>query len=160
MTTKLPDAVNAGDEIEVQLAPRGAYPQIVDGKEVVQIVDDAAVKSLIDNFNALGVAARTIPVLNANLYTEVGTVSDDKSGLVIQFRRGGDWKTDKSTLTAEALFGSKLLQPTKRDVRRPACDDGQPPARLFRLPSNTLHVAGCAKSAQSRPASCSRRHGA
>ena len=48
--------------------------------------------------NALGVAARTIPVLNANLYTEVGTVSDDKSGLVIQFRRGGDWKTDKSTL--------------------------------------------------------------
>lgn len=63
--------------------------------------------------NALGVAARTIPVLNANLYTEVGTVSDDKSGLVIQFRRGGDWKTDKSTLTAEALFGSKLLQPTK-----------------------------------------------
>ena len=44
---------------------------------------------------------------------DVGTISDDKSGLVIQFRRGGDWKTDKSTLTAEALFGSKLLQPTK-----------------------------------------------
>ena len=58
MTTKLPDAVNAGDEIEVQLAPRGAYPQIVDGKEVVQIVDDAAVKSLIDNFNAEKAAAK------------------------------------------------------------------------------------------------------
>ena len=57
MTTKLPDAVNAGDEIEVQLAPRGAYPQIVDGKEVVQLVDDAAVKSLIDNFNAEKAAA-------------------------------------------------------------------------------------------------------
>lgn len=63
--------------------------------------------------NALGVAARTIPVLNANLFTEVGTVSDEKSGLVIQFRRGGDWKTDTTTLTAEALFGAKLLQPTK-----------------------------------------------
>lgn len=58
MTTKLPDAVNAGDEIEVQLAPRGAYPQIVDGEEVVQIVDDAAVKSLVDNFNAEKAAAK------------------------------------------------------------------------------------------------------
>ena len=52
MATQLPDAVNAGDEIEVQLAPRGAYPQIVDGKEVMQIVDDTAIKSLIDTFNA------------------------------------------------------------------------------------------------------------
>lgn len=58
MTTRLPDAVSAGDEIEVQLAPRGAYPQIVDGKEVLQIVDDSAVKALIDNFNAEKEAAR------------------------------------------------------------------------------------------------------
>lgn len=63
--------------------------------------------------NALGVAARTIPVLNSKLYEEVGTVTDEKSGLVIQFRRGGDWKTDTTDLTAEALFGAKLLQPTK-----------------------------------------------
>ena len=63
--------------------------------------------------NALGIAGRTIPVLNPKLYEDVGTVTDDKSGLVIQFRRGGDWRTDTSDLTAEALFGSKLLQPTK-----------------------------------------------
>ncbi len=63
--------------------------------------------------NALGIAGRTIPVLNPQEYAEVGTVTDDASGLVIQFRRGGDWRTDCSDLTAEALFGSKLLQPTK-----------------------------------------------
>ena len=50
--TKLPEEVKAGDEIEVQLAPKGAYPQIVEGKEVTQIVDDAAINSLIENFNA------------------------------------------------------------------------------------------------------------
>jgi len=63
--------------------------------------------------NSIGVASRTIPVLNPKLYEEVGTVTDDRSGLVIQFRRGGDWQTDSSVLTAEALFGAKLLQPTK-----------------------------------------------
>lgn len=63
--------------------------------------------------NALGIAGRTIPVLNPKLYEDVGTVTDDKSGLVIQFRRGGDWRKDTSDLTAEALFGAKLLQPTK-----------------------------------------------
>lgn len=63
--------------------------------------------------NALGVAGRTIPVLNPNLYSDIGTVTDEKSGLVIQFRRGGDWHTDTTDITAEALFGSKLLQPTK-----------------------------------------------
>lgn len=63
--------------------------------------------------NALGIAGRTIPVLNPKLYEDVGSVTDDKSGLTIQFRRGGDWRKDISDLTAEALFGAKLLQPTK-----------------------------------------------
>ena len=63
--------------------------------------------------NALGIAGRTIPVLNPKLYEDVGTVTDDKSGLVIQFRRGGNWEKDVSDLTAESLFGAKLLQPTK-----------------------------------------------
>ena len=63
--------------------------------------------------NALGIAGRTVPVLNGKLYDDIGTVTDDKSGLVIQFRRGGDWRTHVSDLTAETLFGAKLLQPTK-----------------------------------------------
>ena len=63
--------------------------------------------------NALGIAGRILPVRNPKLYEEVGTTTDVKSGLTIQFRRGGDWQTDNSVMTAEALFGSKLLQPTK-----------------------------------------------
>lgn len=46
----LPNEVKAGDEIEVQLAPRGEYPQTVDGREVVQIIDDRSIKSLVANF--------------------------------------------------------------------------------------------------------------
>lgn len=63
--------------------------------------------------NAVGIAGRVLPVLNPKLYEEVGTVTDEHSGLTMQFRRGGDWKTDKSVMTCEALFGAKLLQPTK-----------------------------------------------
>ena len=47
----LPNEVKAGDEIEVQLAPRGEYPQTVDGREVVQIIDDRSIKSLVANFD-------------------------------------------------------------------------------------------------------------
>lgn len=63
--------------------------------------------------NALGIAGRVLPVLNPKQYEEIGTTTDEKSGLTLQFRRGGDWKTDSSVMTAEALFGAKLLQPTK-----------------------------------------------
>lgn len=42
----LPSEAKAGDEIKVQLAPRGEYPQTVDGNEVVQIIDDRSIKSL------------------------------------------------------------------------------------------------------------------
>ena len=51
------DKVAKGEQVEVQLAPLGAYKQIVDdddaegGKKVVtQIVDEEAVKRLVDNF--------------------------------------------------------------------------------------------------------------
>ena len=63
--------------------------------------------------NAIGVAGRVLPVLNPQLCQEVGTVTDEGSGMTLQFRRVGDANTDASTLTGEALFGAKLLQPTK-----------------------------------------------
>ena len=63
--------------------------------------------------NAIGIAGRVLPILNPRLYEEVGTVSDEKSGLTLQFRRGGAWQTDASVMTCEALFGATLLQPTK-----------------------------------------------
>ena len=63
--------------------------------------------------NAIGVAGRVLPVLNPKLYDEVGTVTDEHSGLTMQFRRTGDQATDRAVMTCEALFGAKLLQPTK-----------------------------------------------
>ena len=63
--------------------------------------------------NAIGVAGRILPVVNPKLYDEVGTVTDEHSGLTLQFRRTGDQATDRAVMTCEALFGASLLQPTK-----------------------------------------------
>jgi hypothetical protein len=63
--------------------------------------------------NAIGVAGRILPIVNPKLYEEVGTITDEHSGLTLQFRRGGSWETDRAVMTCEALFGAKLLQPTK-----------------------------------------------
>lgn len=52
MNIKLPETVKPGDRIEVCVAPPGEYPQVVDGETVTQIVDSAALASLVDNFNS------------------------------------------------------------------------------------------------------------
>lgn len=78
-----------------------------------QLVKEENLLGAIIPRNALGVAGRVVPVLNPHLTVEVGTVTDENSKLTIQFRRIGDANTDSSTLTAEALVGAKLLQPTK-----------------------------------------------
>ncbi len=48
---KLPDEVKSGDEIEVQLSPLGHFGQVVEGKDVTQIVDEEAVDNLVKNFD-------------------------------------------------------------------------------------------------------------
>jgi hypothetical protein len=63
--------------------------------------------------NAIGVAGRTVPILNPHLVIDSGTVTDEGSGLTLTFRRIGDANTDRTAMTGEALFGAKLLQPTK-----------------------------------------------
>lgn len=62
---------------------------------------------------SIAVASRTLNILNPKLYDEIGTVTDEKSGLVMQMRRGGDWTTGDSVATVECLFGAKLVMPTK-----------------------------------------------
>jgi hypothetical protein len=74
--------------------------------------DEGTIGAIVPR-NALGVAGRIIPIVNTHLYTETGTVTDENSGLTIQFRKAGDANTDRAVLTGEALFGAKLLQPTK-----------------------------------------------
>lgn len=63
--------------------------------------------------NAIGVAGRTVPILNPHLCVDSGTITDEGSGLVLTFRRIGEAATDRTVMTGEALFGAKLLQPTK-----------------------------------------------
>ncbi len=86
------------------------------GYKAVMELDDLNDENLIGALipsSAVAIASRILPVGNPKLYDEVGTTTDDKSELTIQFRRGGDWKTGDSVATAEVLFGAKLIQPTK-----------------------------------------------
>jgi hypothetical protein len=62
---------------------------------------------------SIAIASRVLEIQNPKLYEEVGTTTDDKSELTIQFRRGGDWTTGDSVATAECLLGAKLIQPTR-----------------------------------------------
>lgn len=109
------DAHTYGDGAAIM---QGRIPGLYGFRAVVK-VDNLTVtagnnlRAALAPANSIGIAGRTVPILNPQYYQDVGTVTDDKSGLVIGFRRGGDWKTDESDLTAEALFGARLLQPTK-----------------------------------------------
>lgn len=80
--------------------------------EMDELNDTGLIGALIPS-TSIAIASRILPVMNPKLYDEVGTTTDDKSELTIQFRRGGDWRTGDSVATAEVLFGAKLVQPTK-----------------------------------------------
>lgn len=62
---------------------------------------------------SIAVASRLPGVLNPHLYQNLGTATDDASGMVFQFRQGGDWKTDNTVASVDCVFGAKLVQPTK-----------------------------------------------
>ena len=63
--------------------------------------------------DSIAVAGRYLEPGTKDSYAEVGKVSDEKSGLTLGIRRFGDPKTGENYLSGEALFGAKLLQPTK-----------------------------------------------
>lgn len=93
----------------------GIIPNLYGYKAVMELDslnDDNLVGALIPS-GSIAVASRTLDILNPKLYDEIGTATDEASGLVIQMRRGGDWKTGESVATVECLFGAKLVQPTK-----------------------------------------------
>lgn len=57
LATQLPEAVEVGKVFTIQVAPRGEYPQFVEDpenngqtKRVIQILDDAAMNTLVENF--------------------------------------------------------------------------------------------------------------
>ena len=61
---------------------------------------------------AIGIAGRVLPA-DAAAYTEVGTITDEHTGLTIGFRRFSNPATGKRYLAGEMLYGAQLLQPTK-----------------------------------------------
>lgn len=93
----------------------GIIPNLYGYKAVVEndeFNESGLVGALVPT-DSIAIGSRTFKILNPSLYQELGTVTDDASGLVINIRRGGSWETGDSVLTAEALFGAKLIQPTK-----------------------------------------------
>ena len=93
----------------------GIIPFLYGYKAVMEMdeLNDTNLFGALIPSTSIAIASRILPVMNPKLYDEVGTTTDDKSELTIQFRRGGDWRTGDSVATAEVLFGAKLVQPTK-----------------------------------------------
>ena len=63
--------------------------------------------------DAIGYAGAPLYPQSTAVLEEHGLETDPESGLVIGIRRWGDAKSGKNYMTAEALFGAKLLQPKK-----------------------------------------------
>lgn len=98
-------------------AIRGGFiPGLYGWKGVMEVNelsdDDGMIGALIPE-TAVAVASRLPGVLNPHLYQNLGTATDDASGMVFQFRQGGDWKTDHTVASVDCIFGAKLVQPTK-----------------------------------------------
>ncbi len=63
--------------------------------------------------DAIGYGGAPLMPQSTNILEEFGMITDPESGLTIGMRRFGEAKSGKNYIAAEALFGSKLLQPTK-----------------------------------------------
>lgn len=93
----------------------GIIPNLFGFKAIMECdewADDNMVGAVLQE-DVIAVGGRVVPVEAPGQYIEVGTTTDDNSGLVLGVRRHGSPKTGKNYGTIEALFGSKLLQPTK-----------------------------------------------
>lgn len=91
----------------------GMIPGLYGYKAVMEFDEIASGVGALIPASSIAVASRVKQIQNAHLYQEVGTTTDENSGLVIQMRRGGDWTTGDAVATAECLMGTKLIQPTK-----------------------------------------------
>ena len=93
----------------------GIIPNLFGFKAIMECdewSDDNMVGAVLQE-DVLAIGGRQVPVGSPSQYDEVGTTTDDNTGLVLGARRHGSAKTGKNYGTIEALFGSKLMQPTK-----------------------------------------------
>lgn len=93
----------------------GIIPRMFGFKAVMECdewANDNMVGAVIQE-DSLAIAGRVVPVGAPGQYEEIGTTTDEGSGLVLGIRRHGNPATGANYATIEALFGHKLLQPTK-----------------------------------------------
>lgn len=88
------------------------FAAVTECGQLSQDPDEKLVGALVVR-DSIAVAGRYLEPGTKSCYDEVGKVSDEKSGLTLGIRRFADPKTGDSYLTGEALFGARLLQPTK-----------------------------------------------
>jgi hypothetical protein len=69
------------------------------------------VNGAIVHEEAIGIAGRPLTPAVEGAYPEFGTVTDEKTGFTIGFRKFTDLVSGKNYLAGEMLYGSNLLQP-------------------------------------------------
>lgn len=88
------------------------FAAVTECGQLSQDPDEKLVGALVVR-DSIAVANRYLEPGTKSCYDEVGKVSDEKSGFTLGMRRFGDPRTGESFMTGTALFGAKLLQPTK-----------------------------------------------
>lgn len=93
----------------------GVIPGLFGWKGIVEVdewADDNQVGAVVQE-DCLAIAGRRIEPGTPGAYAEVGVTTDEASGLVLTTRRHGDPAKGDNFGTIEALFGYKVIQPTK-----------------------------------------------
>ena len=88
------------------------FKAVIENGDLSASADEKLNGALIPT-DGLVVAARLVPVLSPSVYEEIGTTSDEVSGLVLGARRHGSPATGSNYATIEVLFGAALAQPEK-----------------------------------------------
>ena len=93
----------------------GVIPGLFGFKAVCEFSDfaDAGTKGAVVPEDGLAIAGRVIPVQGAKVYDELGTTTDEVSGIVLGVRRHTAPATGDNFLTVEAVVGAALVQPAK-----------------------------------------------
>lgn len=94
----------------------GVIPNLFGWKSVMECNEFRSGEHLVGAVipeDAIAIAGRRIEVGSPSIYDEVGTTTDNDTGLVLGTRSHGTPQNGEKYATIEALFGVKLLQPTK-----------------------------------------------
>ena len=93
----------------------GIIPRLFGFKAIMECDEwtDDNLKGAVIQEDSLAIASRVVPVGTPSQYAEIGTTTDENTGLVLGVRRHGNPGKGANFATVECLFGYKLLQPTK-----------------------------------------------